>query len=117
MYSSLSSKKYFSPPSVSYTTGLGATNVECRWVKMTDGTYRWTCFKTGGGGTRPMQLRGAGAAQATAHSVSESVNDQVNDLAPGGFDFMQFLSDNWIWLAVAVGGVILITMMSKKGRK
>jgi hypothetical protein len=66
-------------------------------------------------------LRGFGAAAPATPKVLTN-NDLTQDIAPqfteaGGFDIMQFISDNALWLGLGLAGVVAIMLLSKKGRR
>ena len=101
---------------------LGKRQCPRGWTWNGQGNY---CEQTSGGGSyrilkMPPLMYGA-AVQATPANVTQAPNENgltlVEDQAPtGGFDIMQWASDNALWLGVGVVGVIAIMYFSKKRR-
>lgn len=104
---------------------LGKRQCPRGWTWNGQGNF---CEQTSGGGSyrimkMPVLMNGAandpsGAALATpASQTGLSPNMTINeDQAPAGFDFMQWLQDNMLWLGVGLAGLLAIMYFSKKRR-
>ena len=108
---------------------LGKTQRTCPrgWTWNSAGNF---CEQTSGGGSArilrmPPVLFGASAVPATpANGNNSETYDPSTDPTTkqyqeqnSGFDIMQFVSDNALWLGLAVAGVIAITMFAKPKRR
>ena len=114
MYNSM-----YQTPASRYST-LGLQTSGCRWIYM-NGQPIWTCRGGGGERLRYPGVFGFGAAEPAQPMPLPVVNTYNGEkkkeesvVTNGGFDIMQFITDNWIWLAVGVLGVILLPKLLKK---
>ena len=111
---------------------LGKTQRTCPrgWTWNSAGNF---CEQTSGGGSArilrmPPMLFGASGINPTGAAVAAAANETTTtpldptaptskDFSAGGFDFMQFLSDNALWFGLGVAGVIAIMLLSKPKRR
>jgi hypothetical protein len=86
------------------------------------------CIQTSGGGSArilrmPPVLFGAAAVPATAANETATYDPTTDPTTKqyqqqnSGFDIMQFVSDNALWLGLGVAGVIAIMLLAKPKRR
>lgn len=91
----------------------------CRWIYMgQEMGYRWVCGENFAPGGNLRGLGRFGALDPTAVLATPAIQKGVNEVVPpitnGGFDIMQFLTDNWIWIAAGLAAVVILPMILKK---
>jgi len=83
------------------------------------------CEQTSGGGSyrlikMPNLMFGTASPATPAQITNETANDiydpTTSRTETGGFDIMQFISDNALWLGLGAAGLLAIFLFSKKRR-
>lgn len=123
----------YATPSSNFSL-LGLLPSYCKWINMGPPIgWRWVCRTGGGGGEKIIMPKGWSPYNVSgfgALGVAQQQNQELIDMAAaattkpsdigtppitnGGFDIMQFLTDNWIWIAIAVAGVLIFPRILKK---